>query len=192
MSSARPNRWVTIRALEACGQDASWDFAQADAFEAAREAEAFFRNRLDPYLEKTDWSEQDFADLMRLEFQYQDMSRHSRQLMDALLLRPAPTAEALQWKLDYLDKGRLGYHKPIPARALPTILEDTRRLMGAVAEMIVRGQQAIKSGASMDDVSAMAEVPRSANRIDPGRGGPPLTGPTARYGRPRRRCGRPA
>ena len=171
VSNACPNRWETIRALEACGQDVSWDFAQADAFEAAREAEAFLRNRLDPYLEKTDWSDQDFADLTRLEFQYQDMSRHSRRLMDALLLRPAPTAEALQWKLDYLDKGRLGYNKPIPARALPTILEDTRRLMGAVAEMIVRAQRATMSGASMGDISAIAEMLRSADRIDPGGAG---------------------
>ena len=163
VSNACPNRWETIRTLEVRGQDVSWDFAQADAFEAAREAEAFLRNRLDPYLEKTDWSDQDFADLMRAEFQYQDMSRHSRQLMDALLLRPAPTAEALQWKLDYLEKGRLGYNKPVPARALPTIREDMRRLMGAVAETIVRAQQAIKGGGSMDDFGAIAQMLRSAD-----------------------------
>jgi hypothetical protein len=127
----------TVRALEASGRRTSWSFAQADAIEAGREAERFLRERLEPYLDKTEWSDQDFADLMRLEFQYQDMSRYSRQLMDALLLRPAPTIEALLWKLDYLlGKGRLGFNRPVRAKALPTIQEDMRRLSGAMAGQV--------------------------------------------------------
>ena len=101
--------------------------------EAGREAERFLCDRLQPYLDKTHWTDADFADLMRLELQYQDLSRHSRRLMDALLLRPAPDLAALVWKLEYLSgPARDGYRVPLPATVFTILAEDARRLMGGM------------------------------------------------------------
>ena len=149
----------TIRALETRGQDISWSFAQVEAMEAAREAERVLRERLDPYLDQTDWSDQDFADLMRLELQYQDIRRHSRQLMNSLLLRPAPTVAALQWKLEYLGKRRLGYGKPVPAEAQARIAEDASRLLGRMAEAFLRAQPALTGVNLMHALARSRDAP---------------------------------
>ena len=96
------------------------------------EAEAFHRENLSSICSKDRFSDGDLAQLMRAEYQYHDMSRHSRCLMDALLLRPAPDTAALLWKLEYVLGGRRGYgsSKPLPEMAMARILSDARRLLG--------------------------------------------------------------
>lgn len=123
---------ATIDALAVPASDLSWKFAFEDAIEAGMEAENFHRENLSSFCSKERFSDGELAQLMRAEYQYQDLSRHSRRLMDALLLRPAPDTAALLWKLEYAFGGRRGYgsSKPLPEMAMAHILSDARRLLG--------------------------------------------------------------
>ena len=123
---------ATIDALAVPASDLSWKFAFEDAIEAGMEAENFHRENLSAFCCKERFTDGELAQLMRAEYQYQDMSRHSRCLMDALLLRPAPDSAALLWKLEYALGGRRGYgsSKPLPETAVAHILSDARRLLG--------------------------------------------------------------
>ena len=122
---------TTVRSLETSGRTVSWAFAHADAMEARREADRFLHDKLRPYLRKIDWSEADYADVMRRESQYRELSQHACRLINALLLRPAPDLDALMWKLEYFaDQTRHGYGEPASPRVMAIVADDARRLTG--------------------------------------------------------------
>lgn len=133
---AHQKRQEIVSALGRQGDTVSWAFAFSDAMEAGREAELFYHSRLLPLGERNEWSEQDLAELMQTEFQYQDMSRHSRRLMDSLLERPAPDLGALLWKIEYAFGNRrgLGSANPLSPDAVDAVLVDARRLLGGARD----------------------------------------------------------
>lgn len=129
-ATARPTRQSTVEALEAKGDAISWEFAFADAIEAGEEAERFYRRALLPMTAKQRWSDDELAQLMRLEYQYQDMSRFTRLLMDALVERPAPDLAALLWKLEYVFGEKRGLGIQAATDDLRNaVMADARRLL---------------------------------------------------------------
>lgn len=135
-ATAHRARQSIVDALEATGDAISWRFAFADAIEAGEEAERFYHRALLPLTDKKSWTHDELAGLMSLEYQYQDMSRFSRQLMDGLVERPSPDLAALLWKLEYLfgEKRGLGFPDGRPEPMVKAVMDDARRLLGRRGE----------------------------------------------------------